>query len=914
MAIMILNCGIRLSILVTVFALLNACGDSSEKDTNFIVEESKLIISTSNGVSKSFDDALVQLTAPANAVATDTSFIFSKAQLDDENKAFNIASPLYTFSPQDLSFDKPITLTISLANAPSPGQTLTIVKQKGDAWQALASFRESENSVSAKVNNFGTFAIQVHTPPTISKTIGTQCDTNQVEQSIRFIHVADLHARFGFKEQYYSKIKNYYNNAVTEQPYTIFTNGGDDYEKGTVAEQTSMGEATLEAVKAMKFDVRVIGNHDYAWGPEQLLEYADDDHAIVLASNTQYIDESDNAFAGMDFSVVQVGCIKVGFFGMTSVPWNELDEPLNEDPIPDFIANFKMNWQWQNIAQNIVSKYRQDVDYMVMLSHLGESTDTRIAQRVDGIDLVLGGHSHGGESFQQLDNSSIVIQPNFYARGITDLSIEFNLADKVVKDIDYDTVVTTDVEVADSATKTAIAEIMGRYAPDANTEIAVSENYPTDSQLTIITAKAAQYQYPELDAVLLDPNQVQARWLPGTITQEDFHAAYKVERQPSNTPGFNSLYSVTVTGAQLNNMLLSQPDWVSIKPESVDPLAQYKVALFKGPALNTDLFFNAIAPTQINELAESWWILDRYARFRTSQCLYIDSDKQLSACKTDDSVTVWNFNNPEQPLAADFGIAELSYFDPNERNWTQKDIQYANTTELGIADLTDGPGNVLAFSRFSPTEGLKVTTNSPANGDYEEQGLLSDYTIVMDLFWPAQSANEKRALIQTDPTNDINNDADIFIYKKEGIGISTRDSGYFGEILENTWHRIAFVFFTAPNNGTFKAYIDGKLVGVKEDGTIDRRWAINQAMLLLTDNNYEAEPGYLNSLLFAARAMTDSEIESLAGPQRELKYIRSVRQLNQTVERHYQAAPFVNSNPWIQQRSKFFNKNTETVN
>ena len=904
--------GIRFPFIVAMLALLSACGDSTEKETNFVVDESRLIISANDGLSKSFDNDLVLISAPANAVTTDTSFIFSKADLDDENKTLNIVSALYTFSPQDLTFNSPVTLTISLAKSAKTEQQLSIVKLIDGQWQQLASSNSTANTVSAEINSFGTFAIRSHTVPPISKTIGPQCNASQTEQSVRFIHVADLHARFGFKEQYYSKIKNYYNDIVAEQPYTVFTNGGDDYEKGTVAEQTSMGEATLEAVKAMKFDVRVVGNHDYAWGPEQLLKYADDDHAIVLASNTQYSNSSDDTFAAMDFSIIQVGCIKVGFFGMTSVPWNELDAPIDSDPIPDFIANFKMNWQWQDIAQSIVSQYRQDVDYMVMLSHLGEGTDTRIAQRIDGIDLVLGGHSHGGESFQQLSNNSIVIQPNFYARGITDLSIQFNLTDKTVKDIDYDTVTTTDISKTDSATETAIAEIIGRYAPDANSEVAVSENYPTDAELTLITAKATQYQFPEIDAVLLDPNQVQDRWLPGTLTQEDFHAAYKVERQPSNTPGFNSLYSISVTGSELNDMFASQPDWVSLKPVTINTTAHYNVALFKGPALNTDLFFNGIATAQAKQLAESWWILDNYARFRTSQCLYIDSDKQLNACKADDSVTLWNFNNAAQPLIADMGQATLSYFDPENKNWQQKDIQYKNTADLDIADLPDGPANVLAFSRFSPTEGLKVTTNSPPNGDYEEQGLLSDYTLVMDLFWAEENADEKRAILQTDLTN--SDDADIFVYKKEGIGISTRDSGYFGEILANTWHRIAFVFFAAPNNGAFKAYIDGHLVGVKDDGTINERWAIKQAMLLLTDNNYEAKPGYLNSLLFAARAMTDDEIKSLAGPQSKLRYIRSVRQLNQVVERHYKEAPDVSSNPWLQQRSKFFNKKTNNVN
>ncbi|MDI4654812.1 MULTISPECIES: metallophosphoesterase, partial [Pseudoalteromonas] len=101
-----------------------------------------------------------------------------------------------------------------------------------------------------------------------------QCNDTASNQTVRFIHVADLHARFGFKEQLFSRIRSYYDNAKLENPNTLFTNGGDDYEKGTVAEQTSQGLATVEAIKAMAFDVRVIGNHDYAWGPEQLLDFA----------------------------------------------------------------------------------------------------------------------------------------------------------------------------------------------------------------------------------------------------------------------------------------------------------------------------------------------------------------------------------------------------------------------------------------------------------------------------------------------------------------------------------------------------------------------------------------------------------------------------------------------------------------
>ncbi|MDN3376966.1 MULTISPECIES: metallophosphoesterase [unclassified Pseudoalteromonas] len=904
---------IKLPIFIATLVLLNGCGgDDTNKDTNFEVEETGLVISANNGLVKSFDNNLVQLSAPANSVTVDTSFIFSKAELDTSNKELDIVSPLYTFRPQNLEFKKSITIKIDVTST-EPQQMLTIVQLVDGLWQPLTTITSSSNSVSALMTSFGTFAVQARTIPTITKNIGPTCTDNQTEQTLRFIHVADLHARFGFKEQYFSRIKSYYNNALTEQPYTLFTNGGDDYEKGTVAEQTSLGVATVEAIKAMKFDVRVVGNHDYAWGPQQLLEYANDDHAIVLASNTRYAGNSEQTFDGVEFSIVQVGCLKVGFFGMTSVPWNELDQPIETAPIPDFIANFKMNWEWQEIAEEIVGKYSQDVDFMVMLSHLGEGTDTRIAQNVPGIDLVLGGHTHGGENYQLLENGSIVIQPNFFAQGLTDLTLTFDSNTKELTNIDYETIATSTISTTDEQLQSEIDSIMGKYAPDANTEIAISENYPTAEQVMEITALSAQHQY-QVDAVLFDSAQVQTRWTPGTLTQEDFHNAFKVERQPSNTPGFSAIYQVTVSGSQLKDIVSSQPDWVSLLPESINDDSNYTLALQKGPAFNGELFFNDIGFTDPALLAETWELLDKYARYRTSQCLHIDTDKPLNACQSIDNITVWNFNDASNPFKADYGPSTLNYYDPNTTNWGPRESTFDTTTSLEIDDLIDGPSGVMAFSDHAPNEGLIINLNTPANGDFAEQGLVSDYTIVMDIYWPFAAKDIYRALMQTNIENTPEDDADIFINPEGGLGKSTSKSGYFGATQPDTWHRIAFVFYTAPSNGVFEVYVDGELAGVKTEGEINSRWALNKAVLLLTDDDYETEPGYLNALLYAGRSMTRDEIKAMGGAQQQLQFIPSTRELNQTVERHYQNAPTIMPNLWLEQRSKFFNNRAKNVN
>ncbi|GAA78620.1 metallophosphoesterase [Pseudoalteromonas sp. BSi20495] len=905
------------TILAFLIMLLSACGGSSDEVTlnpNNPVEPepSTLTLSSSTGLDTTLDEGNFILTAPAGATSSNTELTYEKTLLDEANEQQNIVSDLHSLTPNSLTLITPITISIKIPVDYALGGQLFIAKLSTNTWDIIESSTVLDGFVNAQVNTLGTYAIQMQRNETFAN-IGPTCDASATKQSVRFVHVADLHARFGYQEQYFSRIKAYYNQVASQTPHTLFTNGGDDYEKGTVAEQLSQGTATEEAIKAMQFDVRVVGNHDYAWGPEKLLSYSQDENAIVLASNTRYEGEQLQDFAGVGFAKVQVGCVTLGLFGMTSVPWNELDEPIEDEPIPDFIKQFKMSWQWQQVAQSIVSQYRDDVDYMIMLSHLGVGLDTDMATNVAGIDLVLGGHTHGGESFETLDNGAIVIQPDFYAKGITDLTLDFDLADKSSPVVDYKTIETDSINERDETTKQAIDEIMGRYAPDAETEITISENYPTTLQLAEITALAAKHS-SSISAALLNPELVQKRWTPGALTQEDFHKAFYVERQPSNTPGFNSIYKVTVSGSDLAAMFASQPDWFSLKPEDIQPTNNYEVALFKGAALNPDLFFNSVTFSNIEPIAEAWWLLDKYARFRTSQCLHLDTDTELYSCSNVANVTVWNFEDANNPLAADFGPSVLNYFDPDETNWGTDETQYNTTTQLNIDDLTDGPSGVMAFSRHSPTEGLLIELNTPANGDFANEGMVSDYTLVMDLYWPSEGKDIYRAIMQAETTNYLDDDADIFIDPSGGYGKSTSDSGYFGNTQAEAWHRVAFVFYTAPTNGVFEVYIDGELAGVKEDGEIDRQWALNKTVLLFTDNNFETVAGYLNALLYAGRAMTQDEIKRMGAAQQKLTFEQSTRTLNQTIERHYKAAPAIKTNPWLEQRNKFFGNASQSVN
>jgi len=69
-----------------------------------------------------------------------------------------------------------------------------------------------------------------------------ECDPDAAEQVLTFVHVNDIHGTFTPEpdndgQSPVARMRGYYEKVRREEnPYTLFTNGGDDHEKGSVAE------------------------------------------------------------------------------------------------------------------------------------------------------------------------------------------------------------------------------------------------------------------------------------------------------------------------------------------------------------------------------------------------------------------------------------------------------------------------------------------------------------------------------------------------------------------------------------------------------------------------------------------------------------------------------------------------------
>lgn len=229
--------------------------------------------------------------------------------------------------------------------------------------------------------------------------------------------------------------------------------------------------------------------------------------------------------------------------------------------------------------------------------------------------------------------------------------------------------------------------------------------------------------------------------------------------------------------------------------------------------------------------------------------------------------TIWNFANATDRFQAEAGgTGTLAYYDPNDDGWGPVSTQFATAAELDLPALPGGNAVVMQFPTCTAQQGYVLSHGGEPNGAYgETDGMVSNYTVIMDILYPAATNGQWRALWQTDLAN--SDDAEFYVQNtaSSGIGIS---GNYKGSLKPDTWHRVAIVVRAAPGEGYCQRFIDGQFVGGygTSGSAVNARWAVSDGILLFTDDGGETAGGYLSSLRFVDRAMTMSEIKALGGP------------------------------------------------
>lgn len=181
------------------------------------------------------------------------------------------------------------------------------------------------------------------------------------------------------------------NKIRSEQKNVLLLDAGDVFQ-GTPWFDVYGGEVDLHLMSEMRYDAMAMGNHEFDRGLDGFVHAAKKAEFPVLAANYIVRNTPLNPFV-QRFLIKEYDGFQIGIFGLGIQFDGVVDQSLTGDVrSADPVSN----------AIQMVDFLRDSrrCDYVICLSHLGYQyhneriDDLNLAKNVDGIDLIIGGHTH----------------------------------------------------------------------------------------------------------------------------------------------------------------------------------------------------------------------------------------------------------------------------------------------------------------------------------------------------------------------------------------------------------------------------------------------------------------------------------------------------------------------------------------
>ena len=287
-------------------------------------------------------------------------------------------------------------------------------------------------------------------------------------ETLTIVHVNDVHGRLEESDfdstLGYAKMKTFVDSLKAEDPNLLLLHAGDAFH-GTIPVNLTVGEAMVEVMNAMEFDAMVPGNHDFNHGYERLLELKAMSEFDIIAANVMKEE------GGTDFSPYMVyemeNGMRVGVFGIATEETKTKSHPNNTAGV-----------EFADIIQSgndaVAELEALEVDLIVALIHLGidessEDTAYKLAENVEGIDIIIDGHSH--HVIAEESNGAWIVQAGQYLDHIGVVKVSFMDGELVVdavahpyedlKDLEADESIALLIEELVGATDELVDEVIG---------------------------------------------------------------------------------------------------------------------------------------------------------------------------------------------------------------------------------------------------------------------------------------------------------------------------------------------------------------------------------------------------------------------------------------------------------------------
>lgn len=279
-----------------------------------------------------------------------------------------------------------------------------------------------------------------------------------------------VYNEFGGYPRLQTMAEQYRQAAASDNQSFLFLHGGDAWQ-GSGYFKLNEGMMNADLLSRMGLDAMALGNHEFDLSNDKLNRFIGEVNFPVLAANVDASQDPD-----LRDQTNLKPFVVFAYDGYKKTPVTDLDKlPTNSNLVAVFgLALDDM----PNLAPNtgkvefhdLVTSAQATVDFLhekgirniIALTHIGNAVDLDVAAKVNGIDLIVGGHSHtllgdftnighdhSGTYAQMVNNpngqsKTCVVQAGQYAQAIGQLSVSFDRNGNVISCKGHNTLLSND--------------------------------------------------------------------------------------------------------------------------------------------------------------------------------------------------------------------------------------------------------------------------------------------------------------------------------------------------------------------------------------------------------------------------------------------------------------------------------------
>ena len=263
------------------------------------------------------------------------------------------------------------------------------------------------------------------------------------EVNIKLLGTSDVHGRivpwsYGAdvedKSGSYAQIATYVKDVRKNNKNVVLVEVGDAIQDNQVDvfakdKKYYKDHPIPKVLNEMKYDVFVLGNHEFNFGMKALDEILKDIKAKKLTANF-YHKKNDKRYIDAT-TIIEKDGVKLGIIGLSTPMSAKFEEDTGN------LKDMKFTSPTEEARTQVEKLKAKGVDAIIAVTHMGIDNENNIPDTgmrdvinaVDGIDVVIAGHMHKDVPSETIKNT-LITEPHRYGTVVSEVDLTFDINDK----------------------------------------------------------------------------------------------------------------------------------------------------------------------------------------------------------------------------------------------------------------------------------------------------------------------------------------------------------------------------------------------------------------------------------------------------------------------------------------------------